>query len=76
MATPDAQLTNRLALVRQGLAREFPSVPEKELDDDFSEVVSQLLADARVLDFVPVLARRYTRDRIQRGEAAAEPKAA
>jgi hypothetical protein len=76
MATNDPRLEKRLALVRENLEREFPSVPAKELNEGFSSVVSQLLADARVLEFVPVLAARYTREQFQSREASDEPQAA
>jgi hypothetical protein len=68
-AEPDAQLTTRLTLASQHLHREFPSVPARVIDEHFSTVVTELLASARLFEFVPVLAGRYTRERIEAGVA-------
>ena len=78
MTVHDLRLKQRLDLVRQNLERDFPAVPPKKLEDRLARVVSQLVADARVLDFVPVLAERFTRDWLTSGgaEAHAEGRAA
>jgi hypothetical protein len=59
--TLDDDTRTHLDRLRDGIAREFDNVPQHEVDARFEAIVAQLLSNATFLDFVPVLAWRYSR---------------
>jgi hypothetical protein len=77
MSLHQQHLEIRLAPIREELGREFPTVPPSEIEASFLIVVKQLRVSARILDYVPVLALRLTRERLQaRRDAAPDARAA
>ena len=76
MSIQEEQLEARLVPVRKQLAEEFPSVPSSEIDVTLSKVVTQLRASARIVSFLPVLALRFSRERLEVRQDAAPPRAA
>ena len=63
--TLDEHTRTHLDQVRSGIAREFDHLPQQEVDARFEAIVSKLVRDATFLDFVPVLAWRYSREAIK-----------
>jgi len=61
----DQETATRLARTRANLGQEFNRLPQMEVDKRFDGIVTQLLAEARFDDFVPVLAWRYAREELQ-----------
>jgi len=61
----DDETATRLARTRAHLGQEFDELPQAEVDRRFDGIVTQLLAEARFDDFVPVLAWRYAREELQ-----------
>jgi hypothetical protein len=57
----DEDTRKQLDRVRGGIACEFEHIPRHEVDVRFEAIVRQLLSEATFLDFVPVLAWRYSR---------------
>jgi hypothetical protein len=63
--TLDQDTRTKLDRVRNGIAREFDHLPQHEVDARFETIVAQLLSDATFLDYVPVLAWRYSREALR-----------
>jgi hypothetical protein len=59
--TLDMQTRNHLERVRDGVAREFDRLPESGVNERFDAIVAQLLSEASIPDYVPVLTWRYSR---------------
>jgi hypothetical protein len=59
--TRDVQTRNHLERVRDGVAREFDRLPESGVNERFDAIVAQLLSEASIPDYVPVLTWRYSR---------------
>jgi hypothetical protein len=59
--TLDVQTRNHLERVRDGVAREFDRLPESGVNERFDAIVAQLLSEASIPDYVPVLTWRYSR---------------
>jgi hypothetical protein len=76
MAVQQRQLERRVALARERLESEFPDIPRDEVGASLSIAVSQLLDDARVFDYVPILALRSARERLEARQDAAASRAA
>lgn len=76
MEVQQRQLERRVALAREHLEREFPGVPRDEVDASLHVAVSELLQDARVLDYVQILAFRSARERLVGWRDAAASHAA
>jgi hypothetical protein len=55
------QTRNHLERVRDGVAREFDRLPESGVNERFDAIVAQLLSEASIPDYVPVLTWRYSR---------------
>jgi hypothetical protein len=60
-ATLDETLVNRLKQAETDIAREFGSLDRELVRQQFERVSSELLRNATVTDFVPVLAQRDVR---------------
>lgn len=63
--TLDDETLTRLGRMRTGIAREFHRLPEHEVNRRFDQIVKQLLDEATIADFVPVLAWRYSRESLK-----------
>ena len=61
-AALDETFEKRMRQAEGDVAREFASLDPKFVRAEFERVTSELLRDAKVIDFVPVLARRQVRD--------------
>jgi hypothetical protein len=61
----DKDMRKHLDRVRGGIAREFEQVPQHEVNERFERIVRQLVSEATFLDFVPVLAWRYSREALR-----------
>ena len=72
----NAHLDNALKGTLERLVREFPDHPRARVTACFDRVVKELLAEARILDFVPLLAYRLARGCVGRLEAEPAPAAA
>jgi hypothetical protein len=59
--TLDVETRNHLERVRDGVAREFEQLPESGVNERFDAIVAQLLSEASIPDYVPVLTWRYSR---------------
>jgi len=58
---------HQLELVIHSLEREFEGrVPSDAVHRVGQDVLAELLSEARLPDFIPVLTRRYTRERLLR----------
>jgi hypothetical protein len=55
----------RIEQVLKGLHAEFPRVPLEMIEHDLEDRVRELAERARFDDFVPLLARRAVRERLQ-----------
>jgi hypothetical protein len=62
VAVLDEMMTRRIEAVCSRLDQEFPEAGAETIRERASAVISELLAEARVTDFVPVLAYRATRE--------------
>jgi hypothetical protein len=61
-AALDETFEKRMRQAETDVAREFQSLDPEVVRSQFERVAGELLRDAKVTDFVPVLARRYVRD--------------
>lgn len=61
-AALDETLEKRMRQAESDVAREFASVNPEVVRAEFERVSGDLLRNATVTDFVPVLARRHVRD--------------
>lgn len=66
----DEMFEKRLEQAEVDLAREFSAVDRDLLHREFESITSELLRNATVTDFVPVLARRHARERLRSMPAA------
>ena len=64
--TFDETLVNRLKQAEKDVAREFHSLDPEVVRDQFERVSGDLLRNATVTDFVPVLAQRDAREALRR----------
>jgi Protein of unknown function (DUF3562) len=74
-AALDETFEKRMQQAESDLAREFASLDPELVHTRFEQVADELLRDARVMDFVPVLVQRQVRD-ILRTMPARAPAAA
>jgi hypothetical protein len=72
-AALDETFEKRMRQAETDVAREFESLDPGLVRAQFERVAGELLRDARVTDFVPVLARRYVRD-VLKAMAASAPE--
>lgn len=61
-AVTDETLEKRIRDAETDVAREFVSLDREVVRAEFDRVTRDLLREARVTDFVPVLARRHVRE--------------
>ena len=61
-AALDETFEKRMRQAESDVAREFGSLDRELVRAQFERVAGELLRDATVTDFVPVLARRHVRD--------------
>jgi hypothetical protein len=61
-AALDETFEKRMRKAEADVAREFGSLDPELVRAQFERVTGELLRDATVTDFVPVLARRHVRD--------------
>ena len=72
MALPlDQMFEKRLEQAEVDLAREFSTIDRELVHCEFERVAGDLLRNATVTDFVPVLARRHAREQLRSMPAAA-----
>jgi hypothetical protein len=67
----DEMFEKRLQQAEVDLAREFSTVDRELVHREFERVAGELLREAKVTDFVPVLARRHAREQLRSMPAAA-----
>ena len=67
----DEMFEKRLQQAEVDLAREFSAIDRELVHREFERIAGDLLANAKVTDFVPVLARRHARDQLRSMPAAA-----
>ena len=70
-AVLDETLEKRMKDAETDVAREFDSLDRALVHAQFERVSSDLLRNATVTDFVPVLARRHVREALRAMPAAA-----
>ncbi len=61
-AVTEQTLEKRIRDAETDVAREFDSLDREFVRAEFDRVTRDLLREARVTDFVPVLARRHVRE--------------
>jgi hypothetical protein len=61
----DATLEKRMQQAENDVAREFDSLDRELVHREFERVSEDLLQNARVTDFVPVLVRRHVRENLK-----------
>lgn len=66
---PAASLEDRLRTLHADLVREFDHLDGESVTACFHATVDGLMATARIPDFVPILARRYTTERLHELQA-------
>ena len=61
----DATFEKRMRQAENDVAREFDSLDRELVHREFERVSDDLLQNARVTDFVPVLVRRHVRENLK-----------
>ena len=61
----DAMFAKRMQQAETDVAREFESLDREVVHQEFERVSEDLLRNARVTDFVPVLVRRHVRESLK-----------
>jgi hypothetical protein len=61
----DPALEKRMKQAEAEVAREFDALDPELVHREFARVSDDLLRDARVTDFVPVLVHRHVRDNLR-----------
>jgi arsenate reductase (thioredoxin) len=61
----DPALEKRMKQAEAEVAREFGSLDPEVVHREFTRVSDDLLRNARVMDFVPVLVHRHVRDNLK-----------
>ncbi len=72
-AVLDEKFEKRMKQAETDVAREFSALDPELVHEEFRRVADDLLRNARVKDFVPVLARRHVRDHLRSLPAAVQP---
>jgi Protein of unknown function (DUF3562) len=67
----DEMFEKRLEQAEIDLAREFAALDRQLVHQEFERITGDLLRNAKVTDFVPVLARRHARENLRSMPAAA-----
>ena len=65
MAERDAAFEKRMKQAENEVAREFHALDPELVRSEFARVTDDLLRDARVTDFVPVLVHRHVRENLR-----------
>jgi hypothetical protein len=71
VAERDATFEKRMRQAESEVVREFGSLDPEVVHLEFARVSDDLLRDARVMDFVPVLASRHARENLKSAATAA-----
>jgi Protein of unknown function (DUF3562) len=71
----DATFEKRMQQAELDVAREFESLDREVVHREFERVSEDLLRNARVTDFVPVLVRRHVRESLKLLPATTAPSA-
>jgi len=66
----DEKFEKRMKQAETDVAREFSALDPELVHEEFERVAEDLLRNARVKDFVPVLTRRHVRDHLRSLPAA------
>ena len=66
----DEMFEKRLQQAEVDVAREFGALDRDVVHREFERIAQDLLRNAKVTDFVPVLARRHARDALRSMPAA------
>jgi Protein of unknown function (DUF3562) len=61
----DATFEKRMQQAENDVAREFGSLDREVVHREFERISEDLLRNARVKDFVPVLVRRHVRENLK-----------
>jgi hypothetical protein len=69
---PDETFQKRMKQAETDVAREFETLDPELVRSEFERVTDDLLRNARVTDFVPVLVRRHVRENLKRAMPATE----
>lgn len=64
-AVLDETFDKRMKQAETEVAREFAGLDRQVVQQEFERVTTDLLREARVTDFVPVLARRHVRENLR-----------
>jgi hypothetical protein len=65
VAAPDQTFEKRMRQAESEVAREFGELDLDVVRREFARVTDDLLRDARVTDFVPVLVHRHVRENLK-----------
>ena len=71
VAERDENFQKRMRQAEAEVAREFDELDSDLVHREFARVSEDLLRDARVTDFVPVLVHRHVRENLRTAMAAA-----
>jgi hypothetical protein len=63
--TPDETFEKRMEQAQTEVAREFGALDPEVVKREFERTTNELLQNARVMDFVPVLVRRHVRETLK-----------
>ena len=66
MLTDDPNLRQKLSETKERLVREFEATAASSVHDCFDRAVCGLVTQARIADFLPVLAERHARNCVDR----------
>lgn len=69
MAARDKNFEKRMRQAESEVAREFGQLDPELVHREFARVTDDLLRDARVTDFVPVLVHRHVRENLKASAA-------
>jgi Protein of unknown function (DUF3562) len=69
VAAPDKNFEKRMRQAESEVAREFGELDPELVHREFARVTDDLLRNARVTDFVPVLVHRHVRENLKASAA-------
>jgi hypothetical protein len=62
---PDTALEKRMKQAESEVEREFHTLDPEEVRREFARVAEELISQAKVMDFVPVLVHRHVRENLR-----------
>jgi Protein of unknown function (DUF3562) len=71
VAAPDETFEKRMRQAESEITREFHLLDPELVQQEFARVTDDLLRNAKVTDFVPVLAHRHVRENLKERSAPA-----